>query len=147
MERSKIESYVGKTWVTFFTERIEATLPKHERNHVSSMSEAHLLATQRCAMYLVDSQTPSFTPTTSGGARKTHWKPVLRCEELLGPMESHQAALSRAQLYSVDGFFLDRCWKRFEEMTGGDQEMSDARRTLMESLTHDEADTTESDGR
>jgi hypothetical protein len=109
--------------------------------------QAHLLATQRCAMYLVDSQTPSFTQDTSDGARKTRWRPVLGSEMLLGPMESHQAALSHAQLYSVDGFFLDRCWNRFEEITGRDEEMSEALRTLMESPgVHDEADTTRSDG-
>lgn len=144
MERSKIENYLGKAWTRFFTERIEATLPKHERSHVSSMSEAHLLATQRCAMYLVDSQIPSFIQATSDGARRTYWKPVLGSEELLSTMESHQAALTQAQLYSVEGFFLDRCWKRLKEMSSGDEEMSEALRTLLEAPRRDEADTTES---
>ncbi|GFZ42390.1 hypothetical protein JCM24511_00105 [Saitozyma sp. JCM 24511] len=146
MERSKIENYLGKAWTRFFTERIEATLPKHERSHVSSMSEAHLLATQRCAMYLVDSQIPSCTQATSDGARRTYWKPVLGSEELLSTMESHQAALTQAQLYSVEGFFLDRCWKRLKEMSSGDEEMSEALRTLLEAPRRDEADTTESEG-
>jgi hypothetical protein len=45
MEPSEIEIYLGKAWTRFFAELIEATVPKHERSIVSSMSEAHLLAT------------------------------------------------------------------------------------------------------
>jgi hypothetical protein len=94
-------------------------------------------------MYLVDSQTPSYTQATSTGSRKTHWKPILGSEALLAPRESHQAALSHAQLYSVEGFFLDRCWKRLAEMTDGDEAMSETLRTLLEAPRCDEAGTTQ----